>query len=159
MNELNTFINSWTNAFKGFILAAAITKSIWELNKAHSEEKSLKEVLAKVKKYFIVCVIAMTLPDLVPLIKASYMIYSNTTADNNNLIGGGKYLATAVGNVLIGLESVIVIYNFIKNLVGYKAATDEEKPSYKQAAIKSVIIGILVITITGLFQIIFSYYK
>lgn len=61
--------------------------------------------------------------------------------------------------VLLAVEAVFVTFLFVKELIAYQGAADEEKPKHKKNIKTILIVGVLAISASGVLTAIFSYYQ
>ena len=148
--SINEQIQIFTTGFQGVIVAAVVLRSISVLMKCHSEDLSLKEGLLKVKKYLKAGIVALVLSSLIDTMKPMF---------TNDPFDSAQKLIRTVINILIGLESTIVTYKFIVELLAYKMDDESQKPQHAMNAKHTIIVGIIVITITGVMSAIFNFYK
>lgn len=155
---MTAFLNTWIDGFKLLIVSAVVLKSIQTLKKAHSDEAPISEAIRKVKKYVFVGILSMVLPEMIPILKDAYFQQANGSVKTSNLIAGGGYLVAAARNVLVLMEASVATYHLVAALIQYKMESIENKPIYRNKAIKSVQIGILVITITAVIEAVYTYF-
>ena len=78
--------------------------------------------------------------------------------ENTKKVTGTKSLLGATIGVILGIEALIVTVLFMKELVAYKLGDEQEKPKHAKAAKNTIILGILVMTASGIITAVFSYY-
>lgn len=61
--------------------------------------------------------------------------------------------------VLLAVEAVLVTLLFVKELIAYQGASDEEKPKHKKNIKTILIVGVLAISASGILTAVFSYYR
>lgn len=86
-------------------------------------------------------------------------VFAKNAISDSKLIVGFKNLFTDLSRALLVVEVVFVVVLEIKEGMCYQAAQAQEKAIHKKNMLSILGIGAVIVTITGLVPIIFSYFQ
>lgn len=79
--------------------------------------------------------------------------------EGTSLVQGAKKLIADGTMILTGLCAAVVIFVCIKEGYLYFSGEDEEKPKHKKNIKTTIIIGVLIMSCSGLISVIFGYFS
>jgi len=86
------------------------------------------------------------------------MVVHANALEETKLVQGTKNLLSAATAVMVGIEAAVVIFLEIKTGIQWQLAETEEKPKHIKNMKTIGIGGVIVMCISGIVPVIFSYY-
>jgi len=160
MEAINDAIEPIILAFQVLIEAIVVIKSIMILQKTHGEVISVKDALQKVKKNIKTGIIGAFLPEIISLLFDTIFFRSgdNVTWETSNAIEGSIILIHSFSKVLLILEVPLLVFVTILKIKNYMVCPEDEKGQHKKNTITTVGIGLLIVSITGIFTFVMNIY-
>lgn len=75
------------------------------------------------------------------------------------LVTGTRKLIADATKILTGFGAGVTIIVSLIFLFRQQTCSEEERPKYKKAAVSTIVIGVIIVTISGVVTFIFSYYS
>lgn len=140
-------ISSLVLVIEGGILFRVMQK----LMQAQGEEGSLKAAIKSCKKLMTAGAIAICATSFLSVVRSAF-------GDGNNLWNGIRDLFTYARVSLLILEAGYLTFLEVCEGLQYQAAEAEEKAAHKKKMAEMLVIGIMIITATGVLPTIWRYF-
>lgn len=133
----------------GLIEIGILFRVVQKLMAAQSEEGTLKVAIKSCKKLMIASVIAISLPSVIEVIKSFF---------SGNIFDGARTVLYNATSAFIFIEIVYLTFLEICEGLQYQAAQAEEQATHKKKMVEMLIVGIVIITATGVLPAIWRYF-
>lgn len=119
----------------------------------------MKEKMKRMKSRFVTAGLMLSLFIMQLPIEAYATQTAKQTLKNSKLYTGSLALFNDATLVIVGLEAAVTTFFAGKEGLKYQAADEQHKPTHMQNIGKIIGAGIVVMCLTGIVSIIFSYYS
>lgn len=158
-NMSSTFggeLNKIQTLIKGLIAGLVLLRCLLILTEARRNEQPINAALEQCKKIVLAGIIAAFLPDYIAIISGDKYFGSITLLSQiGNKISA---LVKISANLIIALTTVLTVWSVVKEGLAWHIAADEQKPLHREKIKKALIIGVLIITGSGILSVIFGYF-
>lgn len=135
----------------GVIEVGILFRVVHKLMQTQGEEGSLKSAIKSCKKLMLASVIAVCTPSFLSVVRTAF-------GDGKNLWNGIRDLFTYGRIALLILEAGYLTFLEVCEGFQYQAAETEEKAAHKKKMAEMLVIGIMIISATGVLPAIWRYF-
>lgn len=160
MDAIQEQFNILTTVLQSLIVGVSTLKSIRVLQSSHTEKMTVKEALHKVADNIKLSILGLVFPEIINFINTTiyFRAGDGVTWETSNLVAGSLVLFGVISKMAIIFEVSIVTIVFSFHLKQYQNGEERDRAEHKKAAKTTIIVGILVVTITGITNFITSIY-
>lgn len=156
-NTLPDEMKNIQQLINGLIASLVLFRCLLILTDARRDEQPLGVAVERCKKIVSAGVIAFFLPDYISIISGTG--YFSGTQKLTTLGYQICVLLKVTSNMITGLAAMMTVVNVIKEGLAWQAAADEQKPIHCEKIKKVLVVGILIVTGSGILSAIFGYFS
>lgn len=148
---MNSILNSEViSPLIAVIEVGIIFRVVQKMITAQSDQGTLISAVKSCKKLLAAGAIAICVPSLVGVVRGFF--------DGGRFFDGSRTLLLNAAQVLIGVESIYLVFLEVSEGMMYQMADADEQPAHRKKMIEMFLIGIGIITVTGVLAVIWRYF-
>lgn len=89
----------------------------------------------------------------------NYILLATAKLQDTKLVTGGLALLEDLIGVLMLFTGGLTVFFVMKNLIMLQQADEEEKPKYKKAWLRPLIIGVVSVVVESIIYVVFGYFQ
>lgn len=133
----------------GLIEIGILFRIVQKLMAAQSEDGTLKVAIKSCRKLMIASMIAICVPSVIGVIRSFF---------GGDIFEGAKTILHDATGAIIMIETGYLAFLEISEGLQYQAAETEERTLHKKRMVEMLIVGVLIITATGVLPVIWRYF-